>query len=210
MSAQHLLDEVLGHIRLIKDDKDKLETLLEFIKDQLFEEDSEDLEKIPQAFEKVLKPIAEAIDSGQGCFLNLDTMETEEVLRDWLAEDFDSERDAGIPANEWIPFNHTIWENCIEFEPLESEESFRIMSDFAVQLKNIPLQNKLLNALSNRKPFTNFKRIIDNSGEFRQQWFNFKDKELQKYVRTQIYLHLNYGIRTKSDNDSDDTDTLPF
>lgn len=211
MNATQLLDEILGHIRLIKDNKDKLETLLEFIKDQLFDEESEETDQIPQKFEKILKPIAGTIDAGMICFLNLDTLETEDVAPEWLDENFDSEIDAGIPNEEWLPFNHANWENCMEFEPLVSNESFRIMEDFVAQLKNIPLQNKLLNALSNRKPFANFKRIIDNSGEFRQQWFDFKENELLKYIRTQIYLHLNYNSTgIKVDVDLDDPSTLPF
>jgi len=209
MNAQQLLDEILGNIRLIKDDKDKLQLLLEFIQDELVSDDKEELDEIPHAFEKVLKPIAEAIDAGMVCFLNLDTLETEDVHREWLDENFDSEIDCGIPKEEWIPFNQPNWKNCMEFEPLESQESFRIMEKFASQLKNIPLQNKLIQALNNRKPFANFKRIIDNSDE-RQNWFKFKDLEMQKYVRTQIYLHLTYNTGTKCNDASDNSDTLPF
>jgi hypothetical protein len=210
MNASQLLDEVLGHIRLIKDDKNKLELLLEFIQNQLISDEEDELEEIPPAFEKVIKPIAGAIDAGQVCYLNLDTHETEDLPRELLYEDFDSEIDAGIPKEEWIPFKHTNWESCMKFEPLESNESFRIMGDFAEQLKNKALQIKLIQALNNRKPFADFKRIIDDSGEFRQQWFEFKDNELQKYVRTQIYLHLNYGTGTKSEDHCDDPNTLPF
>lgn len=210
MNASQLLDEVLGHIRLIKDDKNKLELVLEFLQDQIISDEEDELEEIPPAFEKVIKPIAQAIDAGEVCYLNLDTCETEDLPREWVYEDFDREEDAGIPKDEWKPFKHTNWDNCMEFEPLESDETFRIMSDFAVQLKNEMLQAKLIQALSNRKPFANFKRIIDNAGEFRQQWFDFKDNELQKYVRTQIYLHLNYGTGTKSEDDLGDPNALPF
>jgi len=130
MNATQLLDEILGHIRLIKDDKDKLELLLEFIQDKLVSDEKEELDEIPPAFEKVLKPIADAIDGGMVCYLNMDTLETEDVHPEWLGEDFDSEIDCGIPNDEWIPFKHPNWENYMEFEPLDSNESFRIMSEF--------------------------------------------------------------------------------
>ncbi len=205
MNEQHLLDEIFGILREVKDDKKSLEKILNFLNEEIVlpEEPAVDL---PAKFSPAIKEIAEAIDAGMVCFLNLDTLETEDVHPEWLGEDFDPEIDCGIPNDEWIPFNHPNWEKCMEFEPLESQESFRIMEDFASQVKNTPLQNKLIQALSNRKPFANFKRIIDNSDE-KQNWFKFKDLELQKYVRTQIYLKLTYGTGTKS---TDNNDTLPF
>ena len=124
------------------------------------------------------------------CFLNLDTLETEDVAPEWLDEDFDFELKTGVSKDEMDIFKHNDWENSLKFEPLESSESFRIMEYFTSQLKNIPLQNKLINALNNRKPFANFKFHIDNSGEFRQQWFNVKQKQLEKHVKTLLEIKL--------------------
>ena len=200
MNASQLLDEVLGHIRLIKDDKDKLELLLEFIQDQLISDEEDELEEIPPAFEKVIKPIAQGIDSGCICYLNMDTMELEEVPVD-LMENFDDDED--------LQLHHPEWKNCFEINPLESQESFEIMEKFTWQLTDTVLQNELTNTLNRKKPFANFKRIVESS-EQRNTWFEFKDNELQKYVRTQIYLHLTFYSGTKSDDDSDDPNTLPF
>jgi len=43
----------------------------------------------------------------------------------------------------------------------------------------------LESVLANKKPFQNFKHIIDHSN-FRQSWFDFKQKELEKRVETQL------------------------
>ena len=130
--------------------------------------------------------------------------------KEWLSDDYDIESISGINKDELDIFKHNDWENCLEVEPLESHESFRIMEEFALQLINIPMQNKLIQALSNRKPFANFKRIIDNSTE-RQNWFGFKELELQKFVRTQIHLHLSSKSVTKCiDENSYKPNTLPF
>ncbi|NDP20657.1 MAG: hypothetical protein GZ091_06225 [Paludibacter sp.] len=204
MNASELLDEVLGHIRLIKEDKEKLETLLEFIKDQLFDDEPNQPEEIPQQFEKVINPIAQAIDAGMICYLNTDTAEIEEFHPDLFEfEDEDEE------IEDELSLKHHNWSNCFQIEPLEPQESFEIMSDFVMQLKDIPMQIKLLNVLDRKKPFANFKRVIDNSNH-RKSWFEFKNKALEKYVRTQLYLHFTYGTGEKTKSDSVKPEDLPF
>ncbi len=46
-------------------------------------------------------------------------------------------------------------------------------------------QDKLFDQLSNRKPFQNFKFMIDSS-EYRQDWFDFKKKGYIEFVKGQI------------------------
>ena len=48
------------------------------------------------------------------------------------------------------------------------------MNEFAEQVADQNLQSKLLNALSKNKPFKEFKFLIDNDPDYRQQWFDFK------------------------------------
>ncbi|MFD0862548.1 UPF0158 family protein [Sungkyunkwania multivorans] len=73
----------------------------------------------------------------------------------------------------------------IKFEVLESFESFKIMERFVAELTDKNLQLELKSVLANKKPFQNFKHIIDHSN-FRQSWFDFKQKELEKRVETQL------------------------
>jgi hypothetical protein len=48
------------------------------------------------------------------------------------------------------------------------------------------LKNRLINALNKRKPFREFKFVIDNSGDYREQWFDFKKQKLEEWVREKI------------------------
>jgi len=63
------------------------------------------------------------------------------------------------------------------------------MADFAEIVDDSILQNKLINALNRPKPFQNFKWQIDNSGEFRQRWFDFKNRCYISSIKTQIDLY---------------------
>jgi hypothetical protein len=58
------------------------------------------------------------------------------------------------------------------------------MEDFAGQLSDRnPLKHQLLKALSERKPFRQFKFVIDDSGDFREEWFDYKRARLEEWVR---------------------------
>ena len=58
-----------------------------------------------------------------------------------------------------------------------------MMMEFADKLdNNEKLQNRLLDALRMRKPFREFKFVIDNSGVYRQKWFDFKNQWQINYV----------------------------
>jgi hypothetical protein len=71
----------------------------------------------------------------------------------------------------------------IEIEKPTSSDSFQIMANFTEQLKdNEKLKNELIKALNKKKPFREFKFVIDNSGIYRQQWFDFKNAQLKQWV----------------------------
>ncbi len=77
-------------------------------------------------------------------------------------------------------------DNYYEFDKWTSNELFEMMSEFAGQLTDHHLQSRLLDALRRNKPFREFKFVIDNSGIFRQQWFDFKSKWQQEFVAKQL------------------------
>lgn len=79
-------------------------------------------------------------------------------------------------------------EGCIKIEVLESHESFEIMEVFAEQLDDPDLQKELQDALNNRKPFQNFKHLVDHS-PFRQAWFDFRQQALEKKVEDILKEH---------------------
>ena len=72
------------------------------------------------------------------------------------------------------------------------------MENFAEQLEgNDELKHALFNALKMRKPFREFKWLIDDSGDYRQQWFDFKSAELKQWVVD------NFNAATNDDKEDD-------
>lgn len=78
--------------------------------------------------------------------------------------------------------------DLIKFEVLPSFESFKIMEQFTEQMSDKLLRAELENILANKKPFQNFKNKIDQS-DFRQSWFDFKQKELEKRVEAELKIN---------------------
>jgi len=75
----------------------------------------------------------------------------------------------------------------IKFDVLESYESFKIMELFVHQLTDENLKAELREVLKDKKPFQNFKNKIDQS-HFRQDWFDFKQREIEKKVATELKI----------------------
>jgi hypothetical protein len=74
-----------------------------------------------------------------------------------------------------------------EIEKWTSSQAFQIMADFAEQeVLDKPLQQKLIFALNNRKPFQGFKEVINNAGDYRQLWFDFQKKRQIAFVKAQL------------------------
>ncbi len=133
--------------------------------------------------EKQIEEIAENLDCGMRCFYNLKTGEIK------ILPEFDNL----IVADEelWNEDIEEIEENradYFEFEGLESRDSFKIMDDFAKSVDNAELRDKLVRVLNDPKPFKNFKWNIDNSGDYRQHWFDFKKNRYIQWVKKQIEL----------------------
>lgn len=78
-----------------------------------------------------------------------------------------------------------------EIERWRSNEAFEMMAEFAEQLTdNAHLQSQLFSALNRRKPFREFKAVIDYSGNYREKWFEFKNAWVRDYVKKQWDLIL--------------------
>ncbi len=134
--------------------------------------------------EKQIEEIADSLDCGMRCFYNIKTGEIKTVLN------FDSWM--GADEEPWEEESKEIDDNqadYFEFVGFESHESFRIMADFVENIDDLRLQDKLINALNRSKPFRNFKWQIDNSGEYRQLWFDFKKMRYIQWVNEQIDLN---------------------
>jgi len=189
MKAPKLLEEILQIIHEVKDDEKELQRILDFLHEDMNNPlEDEPAEQLPEKYNGVVKEVASSIDAGFVCFLNTDTLEIDEFPRELLSNSYLYTMNTGVSLDE-LNLKYTQWENYITIEPLEANESFRIMEKFAEQVDNSRLRAQLINALYNPKPFANFKRIIDNS-DFRQDWFDFKDYQLQDYVKTIIEINI--------------------
>jgi hypothetical protein len=115
------------------------------------------------------------------CFYNSETDEIKSL------PDFDSnpyaDEELWQDVSEELDSN---FDKYIEFDKLPTREYFQIMTDFIDSVVDKKVQGLLVNALNKSKPFRNFKYEIDNSGEYRQKWFDFKDQEYCKWIETQI------------------------
>lgn len=131
--------------------------------------------------EKQIEEIADNLDCGMRCYYNLKTGDLKTII------DFDSWIDADEePWDKDLKEIEENWSDYIEFEGMTSNDSFKIMTDFADNIDNKKIQDKLYNALNKSKPFRNFKWQIDNSADYRQQWFDFKKIRYIQLVKDQI------------------------
>ncbi len=130
-----------------------------------------------------IREIADQLDSGMKCYINKETGEILTVL------DFDSW--PGGDSELWEDVLTELeenWDKYVEIKRMESRESFEIMADFTETVDEKLLQNKLILALNRKHPFQNFKWLIDNSGPYRQKWFDFKNQRLIEWVKDQLEI----------------------
>ena len=78
--------------------------------------------------------------------------------------------------------------NYVEFKPMPSYQSYQVMEDFAEALPDKRFKGRLLQLLSERKPFSKFKWAVDNS-DYRQDWFDFRDQAYFEWVKEQVEEH---------------------
>lgn len=75
--------------------------------------------------------------------------------------------------------------NYDTFEKMSSSQEFEVMEHFAHSLTDNKFRDQILECLSKRKPFRNFKELI-HSSDYRQDWFNFKKNAYIDFVKEQI------------------------
>lgn len=62
----------------------------------------------------------------------------------------------------------------LRIEPIESDESFRIMEDFVETVQDAQAAARLNRALGGRKPFRRFKDVLLDFPHLREAWFEFE------------------------------------
>lgn len=132
--------------------------------------------------DKQIKEISGQLDCGFKCFWN---RQTNELL---FIPDTDRFPESGNEIfDEDIEKLENNFGDYDEIEPMQSRDAFEIMVGFTEQLAdNNRLKNKLIFALNSKKPFREFNYVIDNSVEYRAEWFDFKNEKLKEWVLRKI------------------------
>lgn len=129
-----------------------------------------------------IKEIAEELDCGFRCFWNIKNNEIAVIPDELSYPDIDIEL--------WKEQYQKIDDNFNDFKEIEkpsSKDSFNIMLGFVDSLPDsLNIKQKLSHSLGGRRPFREFKYLIDNSGQYRQMWFDFKSTMLQQWVEDKI------------------------
>ena len=196
-----LLDQIRDIVKSVKDDKEKLQQIVNYLESEIIEEEEEleesynAVDELPDKYKPIVNEIAQYIDMGMLCFLNPETDELDFIPQEIYYEanyDDDPEKvkQELNDTHGWEVIKFLDWKSSIGFEPLSSSESFRIMERFTHLLPDDkPIRSRLLKALRNRKPFANFGRIIDDS-DLREDWFEFKQHWLENVVARELLLEL--------------------
>lgn len=158
-----------------------------------------DIYELPEKFASVINPIAQSIDAGFSCFLNPETLEMEDVPKMLIDNSHEFEMLTRHSADE-EELKHESWQEYYTFEPLDSHESFLIMQNFTENLNDEILREELFDALNNKSPFANFKRVIDKR-ELSGHWFPYKMEYLEDHVKQIIYSEIHENKENHDDID---------
>lgn len=139
-------------------------------------------ENMENSQSKIISEIAQELDCGNDCYYNPKTNELITIPNFGKMLDEDEFRESFEAELKKVTKNKS---EFIKIEVLESFESFKIMERFIAQIVDKQFQSELENILEQKKPFQNFKNRIDNS-DYRQNWFDFKQNEVEKIVETQL------------------------
>src|SRR6478609_7761537 len=132
-----------------------------------------------QVEESKLKQISEELLCGSKVFLH---RETGEIITIHDVDLFLDEKDPWENDRQKVDAERGKY---LEFEPMESRESYQIMQDFIDQLDDGRLADRLVNAIQKKRPFAHFKEEIDYSGPYREKWFLFRDQRYLEWTREQ-------------------------
>jgi hypothetical protein len=135
-----------------------------------------------------IKEISEQLDCGFRAFYHKQTGELMFVPN--------TDRYFDMDASAWKEELDKLEENFLDYQEIysmEASDSFKVMADFTEQMTDAGLQEKLINALNKKGPFRHFKFIIDNSGEHRQRWFDFKNERYIRWTEDQLKIQNQIG-----------------
>jgi hypothetical protein len=125
----------------------------------------------------MLREIAESLDAGYIVFVHRRTFE----LLSYPDPAHWSELDA---LDEWAAIKDrldTEAADFVEISPPPSKESYQIMQDFAQQVQDARLRERLFEALRSPKPFRHFRHMVEESEEA-DAWAEYRLARIKEYA----------------------------
>jgi len=129
---------------------------------------------------EVIHMIAQELEAGMKVYLNRKTLAYEPVL------DWDDIQDTDLWEKEVRKIEKK-WKDYIIITKMESREAFQVMENFVDEVADPRLKEDLIKILNRKSPFANFKMEVESSSH-RQQWFDFRTKSYEDYIREQLDL----------------------
>ena len=129
---------------------------------------------------EVIHQIAQELEAGMKVYLNRKTLEYESVL------DWDDIQDTDLWEKEVRKIEKK-WKDYIIITKMESREAFQVMENFIDEVDDLRLKEDLIKILYRKSPFANFKMEVESSSH-RQQWFDFRTRSYEDYIREQLDL----------------------
>lgn len=152
-----------------------------------------DFEMIGMAMEDVSRDYMEYCfdtETGQVVVLTEEASRYAEGDEDIIIEDLPDWQKAEIEIAKNIRNNNT--ERYINIPEKPTYESYNMMVDFAEEVEDELLREKLNIALDGKGAFRRFKRVIGDYPDYEKKWFTFKDKKMKEEIIE--WLSLN-GIK---------------
>ncbi len=130
---------------------------------------------------KHINEIAQELEAGMKVYIN---KETSEIKPFFDVDDLGGitgfwEKDIEEIENKWCDY--------VIISKMESWEEYKVMEAFMEEVEDEALQEKLVNVLERKSPFGHFKSIVGRSS-FRQNWFDFRLRKYETYVKDQLEL----------------------
>ncbi len=130
-----------------------------------------------------LKHLCEELDSGMICYIHKATNEVTALVN--FDDPYFDEELMELWEESYAPIRDNP-DDYYRLQGMESGESYTIMEDFIRQLDNGPLKENLHQAINRRKPFRQFRNIVDH--HMRDEWFAFKENAYKEWVIKELRL----------------------
>lgn len=134
-----------------------------------------------QLSKETIKEIADNLELGLRCFVNIETHEV--VAMPDENQHPDMETEAWKEEMEKVENDP---EQYKEIESMRSSDSYQVMEDFVETIDDAFLKGRLTQAIEGHKPFANFMLQIDRSGPYREMWFAFRTQRTIDWVKDQF------------------------